>query len=209
MEDYLGVFIGGRFFFSVKSASKHLGESTQSITSRIHSKYYPEYYYGRKNPLIKEVICEGITYPSISMASLDLDIDYFKLRRWIQSDSHKYRDYRYKGVKKFVDRRIVIEGEYFDSLTEAASSRGISLQCLSRRLESKSTKFLGWHYANETKIAKGKNGFSQGVRVVVDGKYYVSIKQACTELGVSRMYLKRRLDDPKNKSYIYIDPQKI
>ena len=205
MEEYLGVFINGRFFFSVKSASRHLGESTQSITSRIHSKYYPEYYYGRKNPIMKEVICEGITYPSISMASLDLDIEYFKLRRSIQSDSHKYRDYRYKGVKKFIDRRIVIEGDYFDSLTEAASSRGISLQCLSRRLASTSTKFLSWHYANETKVAKDRNGYNQGIRVVVDGRYYVSMKEACDSLGVSRMYLKRRLDDPNNKSYIYVD----
>lgn len=205
MEDYLGVFINGRFFFSVKSASKHLGESTQSITSRIHSKYYPEYYYGRKNPLIKEVICEGITYPSISMASLDLEIEYFKLRRWIQSGSHKYRDYRYKGVKNFVDRRIVIDGEYFDSLTEAASSRDISIQCLGRRLESTSTNFLGWHYSNVKKIAKDRNGFNQGVRVVVNGRYYISMKEACIDLGVSRMYLKRRLNDPNNKSFIYVD----
>jgi hypothetical protein len=205
MENYLGVFINGRFFFSVKSASKHLGESTQSITSRIHSKYYPEYYYGRKNPLIKEVICEGVTYPSISMAAFDLEIEYFKLRRWVQSDSHKYRDYKYKGVKKFVDRRIVIEGEYFESLTEAASSKGISIQCLSRRLSSTSTKFIDWHYSNVTKIAKDSNGFNQGIRVVVNGRYYVSIKEACNDLGVSRMFLKRRLDDLENKDFIYVD----
>lgn len=109
--------------------------------------------FGEKHHNSKAVIVEGIEYGAIWEASRQLEISQSTIGRRCKSTSPKYKDWYYKETGPVLEKHkhgnskeVIIEGEEYGGVREAARYFGVSSRTVTCRCRSASAKFKHWNY---------------------------------------------------------------
>jgi hypothetical protein len=161
----------------------------------------------------REIIIDNTQYESISEASKNLNLDRSLIRSRLKS-SH-FKNYLFKDnelnikYNKFIEvdphlskkERISIDGEIYESITEASKILNKEHDYISWRLNSKS--YTDWVYLDKIVELK-ETGVPKMKRVSILGKEYESISKAVDGSGIDRQIIRYRLKSKNYPDYFYI-----
>lgn len=105
-------------------------------------------------------------------------------------------------TETFDSKSVMINGNYYSSLTQAASETKESRTHLTRKCKNKKVK--NYYFCPQVKKSKQKYGFKKATACVVNDVSYSSLSQAAKALNIHYKTVKNRIESSKWAQYQYI-----
>ena len=207
-DDKVAVIIKGKHYSTVADAIEKTGESRSMISKRCLSSNYTEYSrvdgkveFKSTLPKNPEGVLVGLKhYKSIGIAAIAEKITTGGVSYRCRSSN--YPDWRFNNQTKQKDEsfiapfssipvRVMIDGDQYESQSEAARAYNVDINTL--KLRCKSPSFRSWICDGIIKKTP-KDGRPSLINIEIDGVKFRSISEASITLGISRAIIKRRLD---------------
>ena len=161
----------------------------------------------------RPVVADGISYPCLGDAAEAHRVEGGTIAARIRNGWPGYyyvdegqRPAREGNLGRY-RRRVVVKGEEFDSLSAAARALKMDPRMIHKRI---SYGWLGYYYPDEGQLPKRTIWGSRKdkVPVIVHGRRYETMAQACRETGESRSKIYKRCLSTNYPDYYRKDGQK-
>ena len=191
---------------------------------------------GRMPPITTQLVIDNVHYNSLTHASRELDIPVPTILWRLKSKNKKFVNYKYadSDKQKIMDeekqiipklsdeakrkmrhrsKRVSINAIVYNSISEAAINLKTTYLTICKRIQSKDPKFSDYVYVDE----KDKNVSinvdnatpPKAITPIIDGISYISVAEACRQIGISTSTIRSRIKskNPKFSDYKCADDQ--
>ena len=142
---------------------------------------------GKNNPMAKSITVSGVRYGTIADAAQVFGLSTSALKYRLKNDIDLNKSTSNSGKNNPGAKSIIVDGKYYDTITDAAQALGINYGTLTSRLEKNTV--LSRPVLED--ISGSNNPMAKPI--TIDGKQYNTVKEVTLTFGINYQTLIYRL----------------